>query len=313
MNISEKTSDYIRKATIFLAVLILHVVGFDFILHYKFTYKIYRFKDKAVAAFIISKEKIVAPRMDNMSAGRPGGETLSAKPTAGGSPSGSGRAGPERPPTSPPEMPGPQTGRPQGPGGPAQGTLEVRGELKESRILSSEFRLTIPPKSDLVLSKAKGNLEDSYLPRDKYRARTDIDFSPYLFPAGPASSAAGGGSGSGRAGRTGAKAYIGGGTAPANIRRVDLSSWANAVLIRIQKNWSIAAAGDFAWKGEVGITVMIGKNGNLTLIEVIASSKVDALDRAALRALELSAPFPSLPADFPDSSLEVYLIFQYGG
>jgi len=313
MNISEKTPDYIRKISIFLISVALHIAGFDFILHYKFTYKIYNFRDKAVAAFIIPKEKLVAPGVASRTAEAAAGEAVSAGPEAGRSSKSAGPAGAQPPPAQPREMPSPQAGRSQGPGGPSGASFEARGELRESKILSSGFRLTIPPKTGLDLSRAKGNLEDSYLPSDKYRARTDIDFSPYLFPGGPASSAAGAGSGSGRPGKTGARAYIGGGTAPAAIRRIDLSAWANAVLNRIQKNWSIAVSGDFVWKGEVGITVMIGKNGNLTLIEVIASSKVDALDRAALRALELSAPFPALPADFPDSNLEVYLIFQYGG
>jgi outer membrane biosynthesis protein TonB len=48
------------------------------------------------------------------------------------------------------------------------------------------------------------------------------------------------------------------------------------------------------------------------LIEVIVTSKIDALDQAAVRALELSLPFPALPADFPASNVEVYFIFQYG-
>jgi len=291
--------------------LIVHIVGFDFILHYKFEYKIYRLKEKTVAAFIMPKEKIVMPRMENLFAGTPAGDNRSAIQTAGGASSGAGGAGTQQKPAETQGIPGAQAGRPEGAGLPPQSPFEVRGVLKESRNLSSGFILAVPPNSKLDLSKEKGNLEDSYLPHDKYRARTDINFSKYLYPGGAASSVTGRGGRPGRPGKTGAKAYIGG-PAPANIQKVDLSRWANAVMNRIQKNWSISTAGDFTWKGEVGITVLVGKTGNLTLIEVIAPSKNDALDRAALRALEMSAPFPALPAEFPDSSLEVYFIFQYG-
>ena len=295
----------------------LHFIGIFFVLHLKFSYKIYDLKQKSVSAFIVPKEKIVVPGKDKLPGGISGGEALAAKETAGGGGSGVGRAGPGRRPPEPQATPGGQAARPGGLVPAGQSPFEVKGEIKESRNFSSGFGLLIPPKSKLDLTKAKGNLEDSYLPHDKYQVRSDIDFSKYFYPgigvSGSAASGTGGGGGgrAGRPGRRGAQAFIGG-AGPSNVRKYDFSPWANAVMNRIQKNWSIAAAGDIAWKGEVGITVVIGKNGNLTLIEVIASSKIDALDQAAVRALELSLPFPALPVDFPDSTLEVYFIFQYG-
>ena len=270
-----------------------------------------------MTAFIVPKEKIVLPGKDKLPAGIPGGEALGAKQIAGGGGPGSGRAEVGGKPPEPQAAPGAQVARPGGPVPAGQSPFEVKGEIKESQNFFSGFGLLIPSKSKIDLTKAKGNLEDSYLPRDKYQVRSDIDFSKYLYPgigvSGSAASAAAGGGGGrpGRPGKRGAQAFIGG-AAPPNVRKYDFSPWANAVMNRIQKNWSIAAPGDFAWKGEVGINVVIGKNGNLTLIEIIASSKIDALDQAAVRALELSLPFPALPADFPDSSLEVYFIFQYG-
>lgn len=297
--------------------MILHFVGLFFILHLKFTYKIYDLRQKSVSAFIVPKEKIVIPGKDRLPSGIPGGEALGAKEIVGGGGSGSGQVGGGRKPPEPQAVPGAQVARPEGSARVARSPFEAKGEIKESRNFSSGFGLLIPPKSKLDLTKTKGNLEDSYLPRDKYQVRSDIDFSKYLYPGigvsgSAASGTAGGGGGRpGRPGKRGAQAFIGG-AGPSNVRKYDFSPWANGVMNRIQRNWSIAAPGDFAWKGEVGITVVIGKNGNLTLIEVIASSKIDALDQAAVKALELSLPFPALPADFPDSSLEVYFIFQYG-
>lgn len=302
------------KGAIFLVSLILHIAGFSVVLHLKFTYKIYDLKQKSVSAFIVPKEKIVAPRRDGLAAGIPAEEDLGGKEIAGGEGSGAGRAAVGQKPAESQFASGAQAGRPGGAAPAVQTPFEVKGEIKESRNFSSGFGLLIPPKSKLDLTKTKGSLEDSYLPRDKYQVRSDIDFTRYLFPGTGIPGPTGGGGRPGRPGRPGkkgAQAFIGG-AAPSNVQRYDFSPWANAVMNRIQKNWSITAPADFAWKGEVGITVVIGKNGNLTLIEVIASSKIDALDQAAVRALELSLPFPALPVDFPNSSLEVYFIFQYG-
>ncbi len=291
--------------------LILHVAGFYLILHFKFTYKIYDLKPKAMSAFIVPKEKIVLPGIDRLAAGTSTGEDLAARESVGGLRPEAGRGEPGQKAVEPQAPPGAQAPEPGGVVPPGRSFIEARGQVKESKNFSSGFGLIIPPKSKLDLSAAKGNLEESLLPRDKYRIRSDVDFSKYLYPGGAVSGTAGRGGRVGRPGKKGAKAFIGG-AGPPNIQKYDFSPWANAVMNRIQKNWSIAAAGDFAWKGEVGITVVVGRNGNLTLIEVIVSSKIDALDRAAIRALELSVPFPALPADFPNSSLEIYFIFQYG-
>lgn len=291
--------------------MILHIAGFSFVLHLKFSYRIYDLKQKSVSAFIVPMEKIVVPRRDRLPAGIAPGKESGAKEIAGEGGSVAGRAGLGGKPVEAEAASGGQAARPGGAAPAVQSPFEVKGEIKESRNFSSGFGLLIPPKSKLDLTKTKGSLEDSYLPRDKYQVRSDIDFTRYLFPGTGISGTTGGGGRAGRPGKKGAQAFIGG-AAPPNVQKYDFSPWANAVMNRIQKNWSIAAPGDFAWKGEVGITVVIGKNGNLTLIEVIASSKIDALDQAAVRALELSLPFPALPVDFPNSSLEVYFIFQYG-
>jgi TonB family protein len=56
----------------------------------------------------------------------------------------------------------------------------------------------------------------------------------------------------------------------------------------------------------------MARNGDLLAVEIETPSKVDALDQAALRALQASGPFPPLPADFPKSSLDMVFVFQYG-
>jgi protein TonB len=97
-----------------------------------------------------------------------------------------------------------------------------------------------------------------------------------------------------------------------NVRNYNLAPWASDVLNRIQRNWSVAQTGESHWKGEVGIFVLMAKNGELLAIELESTSKIDVLDQAAMKSLQLSAPFPALPADFPNASLEMIFAFHYG-
>jgi len=54
------------------------------------------------------------------------------------------------------------------------------------------------------------------------------------------------------------------------------------------------------------------KSGELNGVDVSASSNIVLLDASAVRAIGRSGPWPALPEDFPESSLEIQLVFQYG-
>lgn len=97
-----------------------------------------------------------------------------------------------------------------------------------------------------------------------------------------------------------------------NVPSVDFSAWGEIVLNKIQRNWALDAGLGTAWKGEVGVTVLVARNGELLAVEIDAPTKIDFLDQAALRAVRSSGPFPPLPAKYLNSSLEVYLVFKYG-
>jgi TonB family protein len=99
---------------------------------------------------------------------------------------------------------------------------------------------------------------------------------------------------------------------PESVRTYDLSGWAGEVLNRIQRYWTLGVDASADWTGMVGVEVQVLKAGDVIRIEISAPSSVDALDRSAQKALELSAPFPALPADFPESSLEITFVFRYG-
>ncbi|MFQ5721498.1 MAG: TonB family protein, partial [Candidatus Aminicenantales bacterium] len=91
----------------------------------------------------------------------------------------------------------------------------------------------------------------------------------------------------------------------------DLTPWAEAVVSKIQKNWLLPAGQWIGKTNQVGISVWVKRNGQLTLMKVETASQAKALDQAALRAINLSLPLPELPDDFPEDQVELYLVFEY--
>ncbi len=179
--------------------------------------------------------------------------------------------------------------------------------------LPAEFKLTYPSDSKIALSRPASKVEDTLVSPNRYRTRTDIDFSKYLeneMTAGnrnPPGSASSGGTPQQRARRR-----TSGGAVSLSVPKIDFSPWAAAVLNKIQRNWILPAEVGTAWKAEVGVTVLVAKSGELLAVEIDVPSKIELLDEAAARAIRASGPFPALPAALPDSSLEVYFVFQYG-
>jgi TonB family protein len=101
------------------------------------------------------------------------------------------------------------------------------------------------------------------------------------------------------------------GKASFNINQIDISPWARDVVEKIQKNWAIPTSLEDDGKNAVEITASIGKNGDLLNVGLRNSSAHPVLDRAALHAVRISAPFPKLPENFPYENLEAHFLFQY--
>jgi TonB family protein len=96
-----------------------------------------------------------------------------------------------------------------------------------------------------------------------------------------------------------------------NISQIDISPWARDVVEKIQRNWTIPTSQENGGKNSVEITVSIGKNGDLLNLSIRNSSAHPTLDQAALTAVRMSAPFPELPENFPNESVEVHFLFRY--
>lgn len=308
--IRDARSEYIKKAAIFLGSAVLHGLLFYFLLHAKINYRIYRYDKSGVATvFLLSRDAVPFPKAPKSGAlVSPGPEPLIIKP---------GRTAAV---AAVPEAPGvkPEPGAPPGPPGPP--VVESKGEAAAERSgaaspgVSAGFGLTYPLGSQLKLTKPAETSIDEILRPGRYRTRTDIDFSKYLRPE-PGAMVPSGRIGIGKSGSGGG----GGGQWPGrgasvtlNVARYDLVPWATGIMTKIQQNWTLNNAEDSGYRAEVRVSVMMARNGDLLAVEIETSSKVEALDQAALHALQASGPFPALPADFPKSALDMVFVFQYG-
>jgi TonB family protein len=135
----------------------------------------------------------------------------------------------------------------------------------------------------------------------------DVDWRKYL------SVGSGGSRGylSGSSGRGRVRgSFRGGPSVSADIKKYNLSPWASKVVEIVQKNWDIPPTRPANPEAAVEIAVVIQKNGQVSALEVVASSDDQSFNQAARFAVELSSPFPPLPEDFPPAKLEVSFVFS---
>jgi len=113
------------------------------------------------------------------------------------------------------------------------------------------------------------------------------------------------GGGSGNVGNPG-----GGGGAPGidALREPDFGPYMRELQRRIKLNWDPP-------KGNESKTVVllfkIAKDGRLLSCRVSKSSGLPSADQAALKAVELTAPFRPLPADFKGQNIDIQFTFDY--
>ena len=130
---------------------------------------------------------------------------------------------------------------------------------------------------------------------------------PTLSPsAGGGSSSLGRGTGgTGNAGNPG-----GGGGAPGidALREPDFGPYMRELQRRIKMNWDPPKGNE---SKRVVLLFKIAKDGRLLSCKVNKSSGLQSADQAALKAVELTAPFRPLPADFKGQSIDIQFTFDY--
>jgi len=192
---------------------------------------------------------------------------------------------------------------------------DVTARKASASDLTSPFKLNLPLKVEsglpedykLDLSRTDERMKSPLKELEKESAKKDISLLKYIYSDYSNIRPSQARSKSGRY-RTGSR--IGRRKTTFHTAGYDISPWAEKVVNKIQKNWMIPSQ-KMSSKGLVGISVIVEKNGELSSIQMVNSSSIQALDETALRAIRMSSPFPDLPDDFPNKNLEAYLEFLY--
>lgn len=113
------------------------------------------------------------------------------------------------------------------------------------------------------------------------------------------------GGGSGNLGNPG-----GGGGAPGidALREPDFGPYMRELQRRIKLNWDPPKGNE---SKRVVLLFKIAKDGRLISCRVHKSSGMPSADQAALKAVELTAPFRPLPGDFKGQSIDIQFTFDY--
>ena len=134
--------------------------------------------------------------------------------------------------------------------------------------------------------------------------------APSLAPTGGGSSsgtrlAQGGGGGTGNIGNPG-----GGGGRPGidAIREPDFGPYMRDLQRRIKMNWDPPKGNE---SKRVVLLFKIAKDGRLLTCSVFKSSGLPSADKAAINAVQLTAPFRPLPAEYKGSSIDIQFTFDY--
>ncbi len=129
--------------------------------------------------------------------------------------------------------------------------------------------------------------------------------SPGKSSGGSSLGRTGGGGGTGNIGNPG-----GGGGAPGidALREPDFGPYMRELQRRIKMNWDPPKGNE---SKRVVLLFKIAKDGRLLSCRVNKSSGLPSADQAALKAVELTAPFRPLPADFKGQSIDIQFTFDY--
>lgn len=100
---------------------------------------------------------------------------------------------------------------------------------------------------------------------------------------------------------------------PFDIKEKGVGEWVEAVLARVERNWTVPASARFAFAGRVQVTLTIEKSGRSRALAVEPSSLPEPLSLAALHAVEASLPLPALPEHIAGEAFAFTFVFVYNG
>ena len=134
---------------------------------------------------------------------------------------------------------------------------------------------------------------------------------PSLAPGSGSGGSSLGRTGTGAGGGTGNLGNPGGGGGAPGIdalREPDFGPYMRELQRRIKMNWDPPKGNE---SKRVVLLFKIAKDGRLLSCRVSKSSGLPSADQAALKAVELTAPFRPLPADFKGQNIDIQFTFDY--
>lgn len=144
-------------------------------------------------------------------------------------------------------------------------------------------------------------------------SRPSPSFSPSTYGSGSSSGSSGGrfsgsyGSGSGNIGNPGPGNPHGAPGIDA-IREPDFGPYMRELQRRIKMNWDPPKGNE---SKRVVLLFTISRDGRLLTVKVYKSSGMPAADKAAISAVQLTAPFKPLPPEYKGSSVDIQFTFDY--
>lgn len=126
-------------------------------------------------------------------------------------------------------------------------------------------------------------------------------------------SRAGPGDGEGQFNNPNSNFSMEGPTILSDTRGVDFGPYLARIVMVVRRNWYsvMPESARLGEKGRVSLVFRILKDGSVPQLRLAGSSGSDALDRAAAAGINLSIPFPPLPAEFTGDHLDLQFIFLY--
>lgn len=90
----------------------------------------------------------------------------------------------------------------------------------------------------------------------------------------------------------------------------DFTRWINHFKSEVYRNWIIPEPARLGIRGQAGFEFTVDRNGRVSRINLLSSSGMSALDRAASNALQ-GSDLMALPDDYPESSVTMRVTFVY--
>ena len=183
---------------------------------------------------------------------------------------------------------------------------------------STPFNIPAPTGANVGKTLATGPVGGTLAPSGGAKGGTGTGSTSGSRIGNPAPSlgsmSSGSGSSLGRTGSGGGSGNIGnpggGGGAPGidALREPDFGPYMRELQRRIKMNWDPPKGNE---SKRVVLLFKIAKDGRLLSCRVSKSSGLPSADQAALKAVELTAPFRPLPADFKGQSIDIQFTFDY--